>query len=93
MRGNKNLVEGGYRNRIFSSEGMNKILAHWETPIFSKWGNGGVPPVGKTLIFRLLLFKQTTYITRVLTRPERWCIMLLSQSALIPNYVYTSFRN
>ena len=38
---------------------------------------------GKTLIFRLLLFKQKTYITRVLTTPERWYIMLFSPSALI----------
>ena len=35
MRGNKNLVEGRYCRRIFSSGGMNKILAHVGTPIFS----------------------------------------------------------
>ena len=35
MRGNKNLVEGGYCRIIFSSRGMNKILAHVGTPIFS----------------------------------------------------------
>ena len=34
-RGNKNLVEGGYCRWIFSSGGMNKILAHVGTPIFS----------------------------------------------------------
>ena len=35
MRENKNLLEGGYCRRIFSSGGMNKILAHVGTPIFS----------------------------------------------------------
>ena len=56
MRGNKNLVGEGYCRRGFSSGGTNKILAYGGTPIFSSGGNGGVPPVGETLIFRLLLF-------------------------------------
>ena len=51
------MVRGRYFRKIFSSGGMNKILARGETPIFSYCGDGGVPPVGKTLIFRLLLFK------------------------------------
>ena len=33
--GNKNLVEAGYCRSIFSSGGMNKILAQVGTPIFS----------------------------------------------------------
>ena len=57
MRGNKNVVGGDYCRVIFSSGGMNNIL-----PFF---------PVVNTLIFRLLLFKETTCINRVLTRPER----------------------
>ena len=56
------------------------------------WDDGRVPPVGETLIFRLLLFKQTTYITRVLTRPERWHIMLFSQSTLIPQLCLHFFQ-
>ena len=55
-RGNKNLVGGGSCRRSFSSGGMNLILAHGGTPIFSSGENGGVPPVGETLIVRLLLF-------------------------------------
>ena len=82
----------GYCRRIFSCGGMNKILAHEGTPIFSLWGNGRVPSVGKTLIFRPLLFKKTTYVTRVLTRPERWHIMLFSQSALIPQLCLHFFQ-
>ena len=39
--------------------------------IFSWWRVGGDPSVGKTLIFRLLLLKETICINRVLTRPER----------------------
>ena len=35
VRWNKNLVGGGNCRRIFSSGGMNKILAHGGTPIFS----------------------------------------------------------
>ena len=58
MRGNKNVAGGGYCRMIFSSGGgMNKILAFF--------------PVGNTLIFRLLLFKETTCTNRVLTRPEK----------------------
>ena len=78
------MVEGGYCRGIFSSERMNKILAHV--------GNGGVPSVEKTVIFKLLLFKQKTYIRRVLTRPERWHIMLFSQSALIPQLYLHFFQ-
>ena len=36
MRGDKNLVEGGYCSRISSSGGMNKIFAHLGTAIFSR---------------------------------------------------------
>ena len=36
MRGNKNMVGEGYCRRIFSSGGMNKILAPGGTPIFSQ---------------------------------------------------------
>ena len=49
--------------------GMNKILAHLGTPIGLMWA---------------ILFKQTTYISRVLTRPERSHKILFSQSALTP---------
>ena len=35
MRGNKNLVGGGYCRKVLSSGGMKKILAHGGTPIFS----------------------------------------------------------
>ena len=86
------LGEATYCRRIFSGAGMNKILAYQWTPILSSWGDGGVSPVGETLIFRLLLFKEATSITRVLSRSEIWH-MLFSQSALIPQFVYTSFRN
>ena len=92
MRGNKNLVRGDYYRRIFSSGQMNKIFGHEGSPIFSYWGHGTVPPVGETLIFRLFLFKQTNYITSVLTRPERWHIMLFSQSALIPQLCLHFFQ-
>ena len=54
MRGNKNLVAGVCCRRTFSSAGMNKILAHEGTPI-CYWGNGGVPLIGKTLIFKFTL--------------------------------------
>ena len=60
MKWDKNLVGGGYCRRIFSSGGMNKILAY-----------GGIPPVGETLIFRLLLFKQT----RVFINALIWLIL------------------
>ena len=53
MRGNKNLVGGGYCRRMFSSVVMNRILTHGGTPIFRQWGDGEVPLVRKTLIFRL----------------------------------------
>ena len=92
MRGNKNLVVGDYYRRIFSSGQMNKILGHGGSPIFSYWEDGAVPPLGETLIFRLLLFKQTNYITSVLARPERWHIMLFSQSALIPQLCLHFFQ-
>ena len=92
IRGNKNLAEVGYCRRIFSCGEMNNILAHEGTPIFSLWGDGGVPSVGKNLIFSLLLFKKTTYVTRVLTNPERWHIMLFSQSALIPQLCLHFFQ-
>ena len=83
MRGNKNLVGGGYSGRIFSS-GWTKFWLMEGLPFSASEGDGGVPPVGETLIFKLLSFKQITYITGVLTRSERWHIMLFSQSALIP---------
>ena len=35
MRVNKNLVGEGYYRRVFSSGGMNKILAHGRTAILS----------------------------------------------------------
>ena len=57
MGGNKNLVGEGYCRKIFSSGEMDKILARGGTVIFCYWGDGGVPPVDKALIFRLLLFK------------------------------------
>ena len=57
MGGNKNLVGGGYCRKMFCSGEMNKILARGGTVIFGYWGDGGVPPVSKALIFRLLLFK------------------------------------
>ena len=75
---------------FFSSGEMNKILPRGELQL-SLVGDGGVPPVGK-LIFRLLLFKQTTYITRVLTRPERWHKMLFSPSALNPQLCLHFFK-
>ena len=85
MRRNKNLVDGGYCRRIFSSRGMNKILAHVGTPIFSQLGMGEFPQ-------QTSLFKQTTYIRRVFTRPERSHIMLFSQSALIPQLCLHFFQ-
>ena len=92
MRGNKNLVEGGYCRMIFSSgRGWTKLWLMWGL-LYSPSGDGGVPPVEKTLIFRLLLFKQTTYISRVLTRPERWHIKLFFQSALIPQLCLHFFQ-
>ena len=42
--------------------------------------------------FRLLLLKQTTYISRLSTRPERWHVMLFSQSALIPQLCLHFFQ-
>ena len=42
--------------------------------------------------FRLLLFKQTTYISRLSTRPEKWHVMLFSQSALIPQLYLHFFQ-
>ena len=86
------MVEGGYCRGIFSSGRMNKILAHVGDSHFQQVGDEGVPSVEKTLIFKLLLFKQKTYISRVLTRPERWHIMLFSQSALIPQLYLHFFQ-
>ena len=77
---------------FFLVGGMNKILAHVGTPNFQLVGDGGVLPVQKTLTFRLLLLKQTTYISRVLTKPKRWHIMLFSQSALIPQLCLHFFQ-
>ena len=57
LMGDKKLVGGGYCRKIFSSSGMNKILAPGETPVFSYWGHCRVPSVGRTIIFRLLFFK------------------------------------
>ena len=57
MRRNINVAGGGYCRMIFSSGGMNKISAFFL--------------VGNTLIFRHLLFKETTCINRVLTRSQR----------------------
>ena len=71
---------------------MNKFFGSCGNSHFQLVGDGGVPPVEKTLIFRLLLFKQTTYISRVWTRPERWHIMLLFQSALIPQLCLHFFQ-
>ena len=76
---------------FFLVGGWTKFWLMWGLP-FSASGDGGVPPVEKILIFRLLLFKQTTYISRVLTRPERWHIMLFSQSALIPQLYLHFFQ-
>ena len=86
------MVEGGYCRGIFSSGRMNKILAHVGDSHFQQVGDEGVPSVEKTLIFKLLLFKQKTYISRVLTRPERWHIMLFSQSAPIPQLCLHFFQ-
>ena len=76
---------------FFLVGGWTKFWLMWGLP-FSASGDGGVPPVEKILIFRRLLFKQTTYISRVLTRPERWHIMLFSQSALIPQICLFFFQ-
>ena len=43
MRGNKNLVWGGYGRRIFSSGRMNKILAHGRFPFPASGGMGEFP--------------------------------------------------
>ena len=47
------------------------------------FSSGGMNKLWLMADFRLLLFKETTCIKRILTRPERWHIMLFSQSALI----------
>ena len=47
------------------------------------FSSGGMNKIWLMADFRLLLFKETTCIKRILTRPERWHIMLFSQSALI----------
>ena len=60
MRWDKNLVGGGYCRRVFSIGGMKKILAY-----------GGTLLVGETLIFRLLLYKQT----RVFINALMWLIL------------------
>ena len=64
----------------------------WGDCHFQLVGGWGSSPSRETLIFRLLIFKQTTYITRVITRPERWHIMLFSQSALIPQLCLHFFQ-
>ena len=76
---------------FFLVEGWTKFWLMWGLP-FSASGGWGVPPIEKTLIFRPLLFKQTTYISSVLTRTERWHIMLFSQSALIPQLCLHFFQ-
>ena len=86
------MVEGDYCRRIFSCRGDEQNFCSCGDSHFQLVGDGGVPPVEKTMIFRLLLFKQTTYISRVLTRPERWHIMLFSQSALIPQLCLHFFQ-
>ena len=43
MKGNKNVAGGGYCRRIFSSGGMNKILAHWGISFSAGGGMGEIP--------------------------------------------------
>ena len=55
------------------------------------FSSGGMNKIWLMADFRLLLFKETTCIKRILTRPERWHIMLFSQSALIPHWLCLHF--
>ena len=80
---------------FFLVGGWTKFWLVGGLPFWASGGGGGdrgVSLVGKTLILRLLLFKQINCITRVLTRPERWHIMLFSQSALIPQLCLHFFQ-
>ena len=51
--------------------GDEQSLGSWGDSHFQLVKGWGSSPAGKTLIFRLLFFKQTADITRVLIRPER----------------------
>ena len=56
------------------------------------WLMVGLPFSASGGMGEFLQFKQTTYITRLLTGPEIWHIMLFSQSALIPQLCLLFFQ-
>ena len=66
---------------FFSSGGWTKFWLMGEH-LFQGMGSS---PFKENPDFWFLLFKQATHIARVLTRPEKCHIMLLSPSALIPH--------